>query len=412
MPTKMQTAQLKTYARPGTFVTLQVLLLLTFLQWQVKKLMSRKPVALRDTVLLADNCTWPFHAVSVIFYVQFLVCASGSMLASAVKLCGRVPGFGQIPFLSRMQFVAVVIGFNALFAGMHYGRLGQGGEHRLGEGFGLFGREPRLADRYFMWALLAPLEWVPYLWLYTRATVTEVVQVMTQTALMCLLGAAAILDDDNSMEGESTTRGWSSLSFFIGGCLVFTILVKGVAGLEPEPIVASQRRRCFLYFVIMWTAYPVVHVLRSIGLLSAWAEQVLITSFFDAVAKCLLQVFCWTGPLYALWNDVVRALRDNRKPSTTNRHETVGPEEMESGDPRTKSVQADRRGGGFRGTKNSGKTASMLARSNADSQYRMLTSAQKLCHDSRSAKCLTIGAGRVVDFMRPLLEEVPWEAVQ
>lgn len=292
----------RTYS--GRNLAIQVLFMLALFVWQGQKVLSRKPLNLRQSPvdMFGDRGSWPFRVVSSIFHTQFIVCATVCLFMLPVLRYAREPCRSEVFFLSQMQCVAALIGGVGLLASIEYHRMGQSDEGRVGESSWFAEPEPRLVDRYIMWAFLAPLEWLPYIWLYTKAGASEIWPIMVQTAIMCLLGCAAIMHDEHAFEDE----GWqmqrvTSAFLFLVSCLVFVSLLKRVAALPPEPVTKSIQPQCLRFLILMWSAYPVLHILRALGFISAWTDQVLLTSFFDAIAKCVLHMFCWTGPLCQLW---------------------------------------------------------------------------------------------------------------
>lgn len=82
-------------------------------------------------------------------------------------------------------------------------------------------------------------------------------------------------------------------------------MLRDIVALKAEPSAAPRQRKCFLVLSAVWTCYPIVHILRSMGCISVWVEQVLITTLLDISAKCLLHMLCWTGPLLQLFTSAL-----------------------------------------------------------------------------------------------------------
>lgn len=293
-------------AHSAKSLAVQVLLMLVLFVWQGRKILFRKPLNLRQSPvdMYGDHGPWPFHVVSSIFYTQFMVCATVCLFLLPVLRYTREScrGRSEVLFLNKMQCVAALIGGIGLLSSIEYRRMGQSDECRMGESSWFAESEPRFVDRYIMWAFLAPLEWLPYIWLYTKACSSEIWPIMVQTAIMCLLGCAAVMHDERTFEDEGgRMQRVSSAFLFLAACLVFVSLMKRAAALPLEPVTMSMQRRCLRFLVLFWSAYPGLHILRALGLISSWTDQVLLTSFFDVIAKCVLHMFCWTGPLCQLW---------------------------------------------------------------------------------------------------------------
>lgn len=299
--------------RPRTTLAVQVLVMFVLLVWQLRKMLARQALDLRESpadMLREQHGLWPFHVVAWILHIQFIICFTIALFMFPVLRYAKDPGRGELFFLSQMQRAAAVIGIVGLVASLEYRRMGQSAKVRVGEGSFFGVSEPRIADRYMMWAILAPMEWLPYTMLYTCAAPVELCKIMVQTTIMCLLGSAAVLNDQDECA--------LTLLLYTAACLVFAGLMRHVASLPLERATQSMQRKCFRFLMVMWSAYPVLHILRTLGLLTAWTDQVLLTSLFDAIAKCALHLFCWTGPLCQLWVSALGNLQTARSNADCN----------------------------------------------------------------------------------------------
>merc|ERR550514_510250 len=70
--------------------------------------------------------------------------------------------------------------------------------------------------------------------------------------------------------------------------LCFVTMLRRVRAVPLEPATAASGSKVRNSLFVIWTAYPVTHLCRSLGLLSARAEEVLVYTFLDFLSKSML----------------------------------------------------------------------------------------------------------------------------
>eukprot|EP00440_Ansanella_granifera_P021106 gb/GFBE01022919.1/.p1 GENE.gb/GFBE01022919.1/~~gb/GFBE01022919.1/.p1 ORF type:complete len:311 (+),score=33.87 gb/GFBE01022919.1/:1-933(+) len=257
----------------------------------------RRPLSDVSDSVLEGRGTWPFHLVGIVLCGQATLCAvAGMCLWGFVYL--RDAGNGEIQFLSRFLGVAGVLGVDAFLAGVHYLQMASTPEQCVGRA-GLYegADEPRLLLRYVLWALLAPTQWVVFALLYTQASASEICKLMLMVSATMLFGYCSAAADSHAATGGVNVL---SLIWLIASCLMCAVMFRQVMLLREDNTLQAARPRLVKYLAYLWALYPVVLVCRSVGLISAWTEQVLLISFLDCVEKTVLGVFCLSGRTYPL----------------------------------------------------------------------------------------------------------------
>lgn len=298
--------------RTNRNLRLHVVVTLALFVWQARKLQRRTPLNLNSASVdfFHGHGSWPFHFACSIMWAQFSIAAAAYLFMFPVVLYAK-DRVSEKSFLIRMQQMAGVFACVSFISSCHYHTLASHREHRVGCGSwhseGGSG-EPRLAGRYLLWTCLAPFQWLLYINLYTEASWADVVGSMLKAAMCMLLGSAAVLNDDHVVRGESrqsTHARVATVIFFLLACSAFATMLRDIAALKAEPSAALRQRKCFQVLTAVWACYPILHILRSMGFVSVWAEQVLFTSLLDTAAKCVLHMLCWTGPLLQLFTSAL-----------------------------------------------------------------------------------------------------------
>ncbi|CAJ1354098.1 unnamed protein product [Effrenium voratum] len=213
------------------------------------------------------------------------------------------PGSGEVLFLVRLREVAEMLAFIAFFAGVFYiyvlSRQPQSMYHMSAGSFFEGTKEYREARHIFLWAFLAPQQWVMHARLYTKASVVEAGQLMLITAYTMVFGLMAVQVD---MDADSWIRPHLQVRilYTLSTLSMISVFVKA-SRMPMEPLIAKTGNFYLKVKYVVWSGYPVAYMLRSLGVLSAWQEEVLVYTSLDVVAKSLSLIASSTGPLFTLF---------------------------------------------------------------------------------------------------------------
>lgn len=280
--------------RARVTLALHIVAMLALLKWQLSKFFRLPLASLRQLDFARGKSVWPLQVAAIAFSAQFLICF---WAWTFVFLLGKYRQ-GWAPakeFLDRYGQMSATMAVIALICACYYQRLALEDSVRVSiKSWSPGHMETRIVGRYFIWTMLAPFEWLPYFHLYTRASTPDIILAMVLTADVMLLGAASILDDCQ------TTKAGESAALFVASCLAMAYLFKHASEVGTEPGMERAKRRCLYTFGVVWLIYPLLHLLRYVGLVSPWADQVLLTSLLDVIAKSVLLVSLCSAPLVVL----------------------------------------------------------------------------------------------------------------
>ncbi|CAJ1434148.1 unnamed protein product [Effrenium voratum] len=198
-------------------------------------------------------------------------------------------------------------------------------------------KEYREARHIFLWAFLAPQQrpgrmrgshrgfgWVMHARLYTKASVVEAGQLMLITAYTMVFGLMAVqalelalvdMDADSWIRPHLQARAPLArddntlvrILYTLSTLSMISVFVKA-SRMPMEPLIAARRRRAFGFrgSRSRSRSFPNdsqrrVLSARSLGVLSAWQEEVLVYTSLDVVAKSLSLIASSTGPLFTLF---------------------------------------------------------------------------------------------------------------
>jgi len=83
-------------------------------------------------------------------------------------------------------------------------------------------------------------------------------------------------------------------------CVCMVTAFRRLFALKAEPRMVTSRRTVFWYTVVLWTAYPVVDLLRSVGLINDWQHQIFALTCLDVSSKTFLLLSMFSFPLLHL----------------------------------------------------------------------------------------------------------------
>jgi len=148
---------------------------------------------------------------------------------------------------------------------------------------GIVDSEARLVGRYILWSMSLPLQWLIFIDVFSSTATEEAqnVQLLVTAFAVPVLGEWAAEAASSGMHGTSYLAGGLSM-----GCMVVAYRFACAIPLEPGIRNAACRiRDCMLFLQVV--VYPIVHFGRQFGLLSPWAEQVLLYTVLDVCSKAV-----------------------------------------------------------------------------------------------------------------------------
>jgi len=237
---------------------------------------------------------WPYTVAATFFSAQFLV---GIFIVLSVlrmiPATSGATGMNDLEHVRRLRQVASIMTFVSCVCSGYYLNLALANDAQklISEDNWWTGEEEvRLQGRYWLWAVLAPMQWISYSRLYTRASAYELASIVVITSSMILLGLRSATE-------RSSNHGQGK-PFFIASCMCFALMFRKVSQLPLEPGCAQLARKYRRFAVILWLMYPALHLLRSFGIMTLWQEQVLGYTFLDVIAKGISLSLCFCGPVF------------------------------------------------------------------------------------------------------------------
>mmetsp|Transcript_176518 Transcript_176518/g.565967 ORF Transcript_176518/g.565967 Transcript_176518/m.565967 type:complete len:582 (+) Transcript_176518:40-1785(+) len=233
-----------------------------------------------------DASLWPLHIAAFFFFVQFLLCGriAIALRSLSTSMSARQRGLVSLHQISRMM---IALACSGLLSGSYYGII-------LGHRSWLM-----LQGRCLLWAVSASHQLCVSAWLHTCASSHEVVGVIIPASACMVLGFVSYSLQAPSHFFALTPVGPSQVCYTVA-CLCMVTAFKRLFALEKEPRMASSRRTVFRCTVLLWTAYPVVDIMRSMGLITDWQHQIFALTFLDVSSKTFLLLSMFSFPLLHL----------------------------------------------------------------------------------------------------------------
>jgi len=233
-----------------------------------------------------DASLWPLHIAAFFFFVQFLLCGriAIALRSLSTSMSARQRGLVSLHQISRMM---IALACSGLLSGSYYGII-------LGHRSWLM-----LQGRCLLWAVSASHQLCVSAWLHTCASSHEVVGVIIPASACMVLGFVSYSLQAPSHFFALTPVGPSQACYAVA-CLCMVTAFKRLFALEKEPRMASSRRTVFRCTVLLWTAYPVVDIMRSMGLITDWQHQIFALTFLDVSSKTFLLLSMFSSPLFHL----------------------------------------------------------------------------------------------------------------
>mmetsp|Transcript_75665 Transcript_75665/g.131112 ORF Transcript_75665/g.131112 Transcript_75665/m.131112 type:complete len:563 (-) Transcript_75665:82-1770(-) len=227
---------------------------------------------------------WPFHVAVFFFLVQVAFCGRIAMMLQGIS---RVFNIRQreIHFIVQVQHVLVTMAGSGLLSGIFYAIALQQKSWLV------------LRGRCLLWSISAPCQLLIAAKLHSTAPPHECLAVVIPSHICMVMGLVSFNAEGQLL--QVSQFGLRHLCYLIAVLCMLTSL-KRLFSLPPEPTMKPSRQTVFHVTVVLWFSYPAANVARSLGLLTAWQEQVLILTALDVASKTFLMLSMFSEPLFAL----------------------------------------------------------------------------------------------------------------
>lgn len=269
------------------FVTVNVAVVCS-LFIRVLIMLSRADVSEESATIPRAWILWPYSVASTIFACQAFVCG---LIAFNLRPIIKSSGHGDLLLLARFERMAMLLCFTAMGSSFFYAMLMMEPDvWQVGHNNMLFSTHPtpRNCWRYLYWALLAPGQWIVYGWMNTLGDQKDVAICALQSSAGMLLGGLT--------SGAEMSCPQRILCFAAGLFLCFDTFKRAMA-MKPQPQLQLQAKHHQRLAMMLWTAYPCVHVARDLGWLTYYQEQIISYTVLDVVAKSVSVLYTISGPL-------------------------------------------------------------------------------------------------------------------
>ncbi|CAJ1400455.1 unnamed protein product [Effrenium voratum] len=276
------------------FVALQVVCLACFAlkMWHLGDSSSRRS-------LISRWPNWPYVVAATFFGAQ---CLFASVISFSILPILHHRDQGGDELLRRMREVSFIMTFVSFTCCGYYLNLSleDSGHKLVSQTNWLTGAEElRLLGRYWLWAVLAPMQWVSFARLYTTASAGEILSLVITTALVMLLGLASATSRVET--DDQVAWRYEGKCYFGAASVLFVLMFWQVFVLPLDPSSATMARKYLRFAALLWVAYPVAHVLRSVGIFSLWQEQIFTYTLLDVAAKGVALMICFCGPIFRIF---------------------------------------------------------------------------------------------------------------
>eukprot|EP00931_Biecheleriopsis_adriatica_P078333 TRINITY_DN5178_c0_g1_i1.p1 TRINITY_DN5178_c0_g1~~TRINITY_DN5178_c0_g1_i1.p1 ORF type:complete len:513 (-),score=99.18 TRINITY_DN5178_c0_g1_i1:30-1568(-) len=275
-------------------IVAEVVLVLKLTLWECSHIQNSDNIGIAHTLPDATDIfsqKWPFLFAGTIFLVEFLVCVMAMIAFKPSKSESFAPkseGTSRTSMeTSRLQEVTMVMAFIGFISGCYYLELAVGSDTErlvtLGSPFSGNAMHARIFSHFTVWAVLAPLQWIVFARLYTRASALEITSLALTTTLTMLLGlVSSSLRRD--MEKQRQT-------YLFASCACVAMLFVQAFSVEWDPLMRRSGMKYMQFAGVLWSMYPVIFMLRALGWISGWQEQVVGYTLLDVLAKTVSLAF-------------------------------------------------------------------------------------------------------------------------
>lgn len=269
------------------FVTVNVAVVCS-LFIRVLIMLSRAELAEETVTIPRAWILWPYSAASTIFACQAFICG---LIAFNLRPIIKSAGHGDLLLLARFERMSMLLCVTAMGSAFFYIMLMMEPEvWQVGNNNLLSSTlsTPRNCWRYLYWAILSPGQWIVYGWMNTLGDRKDVAICALQSSACMLLGC---------LTSGAELSGPQRILCFAAGCFLCFDTFKRAMAMKPQPQLELQARHHQRLAMMLWTAYPCVHVARDLGLLSYYQEQIIGYTVLDVVAKSVSVLYTISGPL-------------------------------------------------------------------------------------------------------------------